>query len=74
VGPALRRARRYRDAAGPVTVPHGVAVDVGVTALANVVLVALRRRSGSVLAPVLVHAAVNAGALTAPAVLGWIRQ
>jgi membrane protease YdiL (CAAX protease family) len=74
VGPALRRSRRHRDAAGAATVPHGVAVDVGVTALANVVLVALRRRSGSVLAPVLVHAAVNAGALTAPAVLGWIRE
>ena len=74
VGPALRRSRRHRDAAAPATVPHGVAVDVGVTALANVLLVGLRRRSGSVLAPVLVHAAVNAGALTVPALLGWIRE
>jgi membrane protease YdiL (CAAX protease family) len=74
VGPAQTRSARHRDpSAAPTTVPHGVAVDVAVTALTNVALVELRRRSGSVLAPIVVHATVNAVLLMAPVVLGRLR-
>jgi len=74
VGPAQARSERHRSAsAAPTVVPHGVAVDVAVTALTNVVLVELRRRSGSILAPIVVHASVNALLLMTPAVLARLR-
>jgi membrane protease YdiL (CAAX protease family) len=50
-----------------------VAVDVAVTALTSLALVELRRRSGSILAPIVVHATVNAVLLMTPAVLARLR-
>jgi membrane protease YdiL (CAAX protease family) len=65
--PALESLRRV-PAAGHLTASTSrrvlaVATTVGATAAAGAVFAALRLRSGSVLAPVVLHAAVNATAL-----------
>jgi membrane protease YdiL (CAAX protease family) len=61
VGPARARTGR----AGPDHARHAVLVDVVATAVANLVLVGVRRRSGSVVASAVLHAATNCVALTA---------
>jgi len=75
VGPARARSARHRTTttAAATSIPHGVAVDVAVTALTSLALVELRRRSGSILAPIVVHATVNAVLLMTPAVLARLR-
>jgi tRNA pseudouridine32 synthase/23S rRNA pseudouridine746 synthase len=60
--PTLRRLREEHLGEGGIAGdPSGVATAVGVTAAAGLALSWLRHRSGSVLAPALAHAAVNAG-------------
>jgi len=64
VGPARARAREAAGTSGVSAASHGALVDVGATAVANLALVAVRVRSGSIVASTIVHATANAVTLT----------
>jgi uncharacterized protein len=63
IRPTLDALRINQAAAGPVRTTAAVAASVAITALTGALLTGLRRRTGSRLAPALVHVAANPAAL-----------
>jgi membrane protease YdiL (CAAX protease family) len=68
VRPTLDALRINQLAAGPVRTATAVAAAGAVTALAGALLTGLRRRTGSLLAPALVHFAANSASTVAAAI------
>jgi uncharacterized protein len=63
--PTLDARAATGDGAAPEPAPAAVALTVAVTTAAGAAFVGLRRRSGSVVAPLLAHAALNGAAFIA---------
>jgi membrane protease YdiL (CAAX protease family) len=74
IRPTLEALRLNRVATTPRRAALAVAVSVGGTGLAGGLLSGLRLRSGSLLAPILVHLAANSGAALGAAVAGRSSQ
>lgn len=68
IRPTLDALRINQVATGPIRTTAAVAASVAITALAGALLTGLRRRTGSLLAPALVHVAANSASTVAAAI------
>ena len=73
IRPTLDALRINQVAAGPIRTTAAVAASVAITALAGALLTGLRRRTGGLLAPALVHVAANSASTVAAAIAARLR-